>query len=345
MARLKPIFKKGDSSDVANYHPISNLNSISKLFERCILNQIDPDTDGVHQHGFKAGHSTTTAALEIQDALARRMDDNLQCLIYSVDLSAAFDLIRPRIFVKKALEVMDPGLVWLIHDFITGRKAFVDIKGEVSCTFELAVGCPQGSTPGPKIFNIYCNDLVNAIPGFLVSYADDSYVVVDSDCRDGLLRKAEKTLEGHLKWLNDNGMVCNISKTELMIMNSEEAAELLVDGIKVQSSRTMKVLGLVFDEKLEWQQQVQNTVTRTNRMLHGLKALRRFVSKDQARVVMTAFYFSVLYYGVEIWLHRGLGFKLKQKIRSAHYRAMRVILGQHLSRDELDETGCRASPD
>jgi hypothetical protein len=32
VARVKPIFKKGDKLCVENYWPISNLNSISKIF-------------------------------------------------------------------------------------------------------------------------------------------------------------------------------------------------------------------------------------------------------------------------------------------------------------------------
>ncbi len=101
VARIKPILKKGDSTKVENYRPISNLNSISKLFERCLLNRLSSlDTDGPNQHGFLASHSTTTAAIEIQNKLAEYLDSNKMCMIYSVDLSAAFDLIRPGIFTK-----------------------------------------------------------------------------------------------------------------------------------------------------------------------------------------------------------------------------------------------------
>lgn len=70
-ARVKPIFKKGDKTRVDNYRPISNLNSISKLFERCLLNRLSSkDIDGVNQHGFRPSHSTITAAIEIQSCLA-----------------------------------------------------------------------------------------------------------------------------------------------------------------------------------------------------------------------------------------------------------------------------------
>ncbi len=56
--------KKGDRFKIENYRLISNLNSISKLFERCLLNRLNDATDGPNQHGFKNGHSTMTAALD-----------------------------------------------------------------------------------------------------------------------------------------------------------------------------------------------------------------------------------------------------------------------------------------
>ncbi len=61
--------------------------------------------------------------------------------------------------------------------------------------------------------------------------------------------------------------------------------------------------------------------------------------------MITAFYYSTLFYGAEVWLHRNLGFHLKQKVRSAHYRALRVIHGQEKTRDELDVISERATPD
>lgn len=60
---------------------------------------------------------------------------------------------------------------------------------------------------------------------------------------------------------------------------------------------------------------------------------------------ITAYYYSTLFYGAEVWLHRHLGFQLKLKIRSAHYRALRVIHGQERSRSELDAISNRATPD
>ena len=57
-----PIFKKGKKDDIANYRPVANLCSGSKIFECLILNRINEiesemnvDFTGPDQHGFKKG--------------------------------------------------------------------------------------------------------------------------------------------------------------------------------------------------------------------------------------------------------------------------------------------------
>jgi hypothetical protein len=41
-------------------------------------------------------------------------------------------------------------------------------------------------------------------------------------------------MENHLGWLKSNGMVCNVVKTELMIMNIEDQ---IVDGRTIKSKK------------------------------------------------------------------------------------------------------------
>jgi len=81
-----------------SYHAISNLCSLDKLFERVVLDKMtsrNPNLEGSHQHVFRANHNTTTAMLTLQNIICEAMEKNKCCLVYSVDLSTAFDLLRP----------------------------------------------------------------------------------------------------------------------------------------------------------------------------------------------------------------------------------------------------------
>jgi hypothetical protein len=102
-ARVTPLHKKGSKSDVTNYRPISNLSVFSKIYEKCILARLIRETNGLegeNQHGFRKNHSTETALLMLQSKLAQILDKGDPGIIYSFDLSAAFDLLRPDKFFE-----------------------------------------------------------------------------------------------------------------------------------------------------------------------------------------------------------------------------------------------------
>ena len=40
LANITPVFKKDDRTDKINYRPISILPNLSKIFEKCIYNQL-----------------------------------------------------------------------------------------------------------------------------------------------------------------------------------------------------------------------------------------------------------------------------------------------------------------
>jgi len=112
-----------------NYRPISNLFSMDKLSQKVVLNELNrrhPGKEGSHQHGFKPNHSTSTAMLEIQAAIIRELDASRDCLLFSVDLSAAFDLLRPKTFWNALKNEIDSDLMSILMDFLTDREMYVE---------------------------------------------------------------------------------------------------------------------------------------------------------------------------------------------------------------------------
>jgi len=239
-ALVRPVFKKGEPSDIKNYRPISNLSTISKLFERVLLNRINslyPGVDGQNQHGFWANHSTVTAAQEIQHFISSYLDKGLAVGIYSLDLSAAFDLVDVNVFDQVLGRLkFDPWIRRVLVDFLTNRSAYVAVGESQSAAFSLEVGCAQGSTLGPKIFNIYVSELISKeLEGSkIVSYADDSYVIVSAETRDLMISKLSSLMKTHLEWLKSIGMHSNVAKTEAMIMLDETPVSL---GCRVTSGQ------------------------------------------------------------------------------------------------------------
>jgi hypothetical protein len=82
----------------------------------------------------------------------------------------------------------------------------------------------------------------------MVSFADDTYVLVTSNDWEDLPTKVEAILSKHVSYLKDLGMTVNESKTELMfVSNKPEGLQTIkVNSIDCKLSDTLKVLGVTF---------------------------------------------------------------------------------------------------
>ena len=97
-SKIIPLYKKGDSSLLSNYRPISPLLTISKMFERIIYNQLykyfnDNNLLAEQQYGFRAQHSTENAAIKLFDHISKEMESGNKPTALYIDLSKAFDTL------------------------------------------------------------------------------------------------------------------------------------------------------------------------------------------------------------------------------------------------------------
>ena len=94
-AQVLPLLKKTglDSSSPANYRPISNLATVSKVIERLVLTRLRPHLLGStnfseFQSAYRKGHSTESALLEILDGVYTAADNKEVTVLIGLDLSA-----------------------------------------------------------------------------------------------------------------------------------------------------------------------------------------------------------------------------------------------------------------
>ena len=81
IAKVIPLFRKGDIQLFGNYRPISLLSSVSKVFEKAAYGRLY-EYFSSHalfydsQYGFRKYHSTELAALELVDRIHKEIDEN-----------------------------------------------------------------------------------------------------------------------------------------------------------------------------------------------------------------------------------------------------------------------------
>jgi len=356
LARVTPVPKKGDLSSIENYRPVSNLSSISKLYERCILHRLMllpnfSDMLGEHQHGFRQNHSTTTCLMDLKDEICEGMDAKQKVLAYSLDLSAAFDMLRPDTFMDQMTGKIPNGLLGIIDEFLSNRKFYVEMSGKKSEVKTLDRGCPQGSVLGPVLFNLYTGVIREKIPqtAHLTSYADDSYVVLKDSTEESLISQTEECIEKHIQSLEEIGMKVNHTKTEIICFGKDQTPVLInVNGAAVESKSVIKALGIYIDQGLTWTPQVNNLKKRIVSVLGGVRMIRNKLTKQQATKVVTAQIFSILYYACVVWLTPSLCKKNLKTVERLHFKSLRLIIRdyrQRISRLEVTTQTKRLPPD
>ena len=159
----------------------------------------------------------------------------------------------------------------------------------------------------------------------VISYADDSYIIVSAQTQSELVEKYHTTIDHHVGWLKTIGMVCNLGKSEAMSFNT--TSELVCIGPPsntIMISSSMNILGITFDNKLNWGPQATRAIAKSKRILFGLKSIRSYLTDTEFKRVLTSHFFPILMYGSEIWFgcssHRD-----KARITSIHYYALRVM--------------------
>ena len=128
IAKIIPLYKKGNINSITNYRLISLLPTLSKLFERVILNQLCMYLDhnhllSEHQYGFCVNHSAELAAIKLIDYIVHEIDRKLTPVNIYIDLSKAFDTLNFDILLYKLhyYGITDIALK-LLKSYMSNRK-------------------------------------------------------------------------------------------------------------------------------------------------------------------------------------------------------------------------------
>ena len=106
IAKIVPIYKSGDKSDVSNYRPISILSPISKNLEKLIhvrsINFFNKHSVLLPtQYGFRANHSTSHALTDVLTSSYDNINDENYTALLLLDLKKAFDTVNHKTLSTK----------------------------------------------------------------------------------------------------------------------------------------------------------------------------------------------------------------------------------------------------
>ena len=171
--------KKNSKLSKENYRPISILRNVSKIYERCLYDQIATYFEHIfprYQCGFRKGYSAQQCLLAMIEKWKKDSGGIFGALL--TDLSKAFDCIPHDLIIAK-LEAYGFHIdaLKLIHDYLSNRKQRVKVNDGYSSWKDIFYGVPQGFILGPLLFNIHLCDLFYFLKELdIASYADDTTI-------------------------------------------------------------------------------------------------------------------------------------------------------------------------
>ena len=104
IAKITPIFKCDDEADANNYRPISLLSNFNRIFEKIMYKRMTSYIEKhnllyTSQYGFRKGHSTQHAILDIINDIQTNMNQRLLSCGVFIDLKKAFDTVDHEILL------------------------------------------------------------------------------------------------------------------------------------------------------------------------------------------------------------------------------------------------------
>lgn len=245
-----------------------------------------------------------------------------------LDYSKAFDCVDHTLLLSKlkSLEVPNILLRW-IGNFLTDRQQRVKINNTVSEWLKINGSVPQGSCLGPLLFVIMIDDLVTSDPSKLSKYMDDA------TASESFIKPSESVMQQSVNeisaWSKDNNLNPNPTKTKEMIIKFTQSElqlnPILLNDLEIERVDKSKLLGIIINNKLTWNDHVEYIYTKACKRLYFLTMLRRSGSdKEDLKMYYTSVIRSVLEFSCQVW-STGLTIGEQDKLESIQKRAFKII--------------------
>ena len=233
-----------------------------------------------------------------------------------MDLSKAFDTLNHDLLIAKLHAYgFDIKTLKLLHSYLTKRWQRTKVNSSFSTWSELLQGVPQGSVLGPILFNMYLNDLFYLTEMTQVrNFADDTtFCVCDKDLNI-LINRLEDDTSLAVEWFENNFMKLNQEKCHLLVSGHEhETVWAKIGETKIWESNKQKLLGVVIDRNLNFDECVFDLCKKTGRKLSVLARLSNYMSFEKRKILLKAFAESQFGYCPLTWMFYEL-FKIKNNL-------------------------------
>ena len=282
-----------------------------------------------YQYGFREKRSVLHALLDVITPGYDAIEQNKFTALLLMDLRKAFDTVSHRILLHKVLHYGIRGHAYtLIESYLCDRQQFVSVNNVESSPKPISIGVPQGSILDPLLFLIYINDLPNAISCQPRLFADDTCLIAKNSALNELEIKCNSELRNLNQWCCANKLQINPEKSKAIIVSPklntpQPELNLLYNTANISLNDSCKYLGVILDNKLNFQLHIFSLEKRASRSVGILSKLRFLFPSSTLLLLYHVLVHPNLLYGLPIW--GGMFKTYLDKLQILQNKAIRVI--------------------
>ena len=295
-SEIIPVLKKENVTELSDLRPIALTSVVMKFMEKIILRKLravfDPIQDPF-QFAYRQKRGVEDEIIVFLDNIYKHIDKpRTYCRILFVDFSSAFNTIQPSILLKELIDLdVNSYLSLWINSFLTEGSQYVRYGNVQSNSIITNTGCVLS----PVLFTLYTNDFkINDLNTKLLKFADDSSILglIDCDCDESNYRC---NTSSSTTWCEDHCLSLNVKKTKELVIDfrikKNPLSPLVIKDQEINQVQTYKYLGVIIDDKLNWQMHSSAVCKKLNRRIFFLRKLR---SLKIDAIIVSLFYRSTI---------------------------------------------------
>lgn len=221
IAWIHPVHKKGSVLDIANYRPIALTSAVRRVFEKCLLPELellDPSLN-IAQAGFRRKQSVAdhlTVYIELTKA---------HPLLFHafLDIKAAYDTVDRRLlwYRLRSKPGVSQELITLLQALFDDNVSCLLINGHVGPPIPNRRGLLQGSSLSPILFNHFIDDLLHTLSSgpqvcTLSLFTNHLFFADDANIHASSADDLQALLASTEEWAVRNGIVFSPSKSAIV---------------------------------------------------------------------------------------------------------------------------------